>query len=211
MKSRGMLAWSVIVLLVLGVGEGCRRKTQEGAATMGTTATGETTGAVPPAAPPAATPAPTAAVPTDAQIAQIVLVANSADSASGVMAERKATAPDVKAFGRRMVTDHSALNKKATALAKKLNLTPAPSDMSTDLQKKATDTMRDLEGKTGKDFDKAYIDSQVTYHQDLLNALDQQLIPNAQNPELKQLLQTARAGVQQHLNLAKQIQAKPTA
>ncbi|HET9982083.1 MAG TPA: DUF4142 domain-containing protein [Longimicrobiales bacterium] len=211
MKSRGMLAWSVTVLLVLGVGAGCKQKTQEGAANMGTTATGDTTGAMAPTAPPAATPAPAAPTLTDAQIADVVLVVNSADSAHSVLARQKATAPDVKAFARRMVTDHTALNQKTTALAKKLNLTPAPSDMSTDIQKKATDTMQDLQGKTGADFDKAYIDSEVDFHQNALNALDQQLIPNAQNPELKQLLQTTRAGVQKHLDLAKQIQSKPSA
>ncbi|MBX6362376.1 MAG: DUF4142 domain-containing protein [Gemmatimonadetes bacterium] len=208
MEKRGLLTWSVTVVLMLGVVAGCRRQSEEGAAAMGTPAAGDTTGAMAPTAPPAATPAPMAPALTDAQIAQIALAANSADSASGVLAEGKAVAADVKAFARRMVTDHSSLNKQATDLAKRLNLTPAPSDASTDLQNKAADALKDLRGKTGKDFDKAYIDHEVAFHQEVLNALDQQLIPNAQNAELKQLLQTARMGVQQHLDMAKQLQSK---
>lgn len=211
MKSRRMLALSVTVLLVLGVAAGCKKKTQEGAANMGTTATGETTGALPPAAPPAATPAPAAPTLTDAQILKVIMVENSADSTHGSQAIRKATAPDVKAFGRKTVADHTALNKKATALAKKLNLTPAPSDLSTDLQKKANDTTQDLQGKSGADFDKAYVDEEVPYHETLVNVVEQQLIPNAQNPELKQLLEEERAGAQQHLDILKKIQSKPSA
>lgn len=208
MEKRGLLTWSVAVVLMLGVVAGCRRQSEEGAANMGTPGAADTTGGMAPTAPPAATPAPTAPTLTDAQIAQIALAANSADSASGMLARGKAVAADVKEFARRMVTDHSSLNKQATDLAKRLNLMPAPSDASTDLQNKAASALKELEGKTGKDFDKAYIDHEVAFHQEVLNALDQQLIPNAQNAELKQLLQTARMGVQQHLDMAKQLQSK---
>ena len=56
----------------------------------------------------------------------------------------------------------------------------------------------DLAAK-GEAFDRAYIAHEVDMHQNLLNALDQTLIPNAQNAELKTLLQGGRAKVQAHL------------
>lgn len=173
------------------------------------------------AVPPAATPVPAesaagqpgmapgtaaSAALSDPQIAQIALSANSGDSARGVIAQQKATDAQVKAFGKMMVTDHSALNKQATALAKKLNVTPEQSPADADLVSKVTSMNGELQGKTGKDFDKTYIDQEVQIHQLVLDDLDKNLIPAAQNAELKQLLQTARAGVQAHLQKAQQLQ-----
>lgn len=198
------LAVSALTVLVLG---GCQSK-QNAEGTTGNAAV-----------PPAATPAPaesTSRQPgatasttlADPQIAQIALSANSGDSARGKIAEQKATNPEVKAFGKMMVTDHSALNKKAVELAKKLNVTPQQSAADSDLVSKVTSMNNDLQGKTGKDFDKTYIDQEVQIHQLVLDDLDKNLIPAAQNPELKQLLQTARGGVQAHLQRAKELQRK---
>ena len=54
----------------------------------------------------------------------------------------------------------------------------------------------------------ADIDNEVAVHQTVLDALDTQLIPNAQNPQLKQLLTETRPVIAQHLDHAKLIQTK---
>src|SRR5690242_14102473 len=63
-------------------------------------------------------------MPTDPQIAAIVVTANQVDIDAGKLAEHKAHAADVKAFAKRMVTDHTGVNKAAVGLAQKLHLTP---------------------------------------------------------------------------------------
>ncbi len=178
------------------------------------TAASDTAMASPAAAPaPAAESSPAAGAATspalaDPQIAMIALSANSGDSARGALAQQKATDAQVKAFGKMMVTDHGGLNKQAVALAKKLNVTPQPSAADSDLVSKVQSMTSELQGKTGKDFDKTYIDQEVQIHQLVLDDLDKTLIPGAQNAELKSLLQTARAGVQAHLQKAQALQAK---
>jgi len=149
-----------------------------------------------------------AAAVSDPQIAQIALSASSGDSARGKLAETKATNAQVKSFAKEMVTDHTMLNKKAVELAQKLNVTPAESPADSDLVKKVGDMTNDLQGKTGKDFDKAYMDQEVQIHQLVLDDLDRNLIPGAQNAELKSLLQTARGVVDGHLKRAQAIDAK---
>ena len=57
-------------------------------------------------------------------------------------------------------------------------------------------------------FDKAYIDREVDYHAQVIDAIDKTLIPNAQNTELKDLLVKYRPAFVGHLEHAKQIQAK---
>jgi putative membrane protein len=150
--------------------------------------------------------APAAPALNDAQIAHAAVTANSIDSATGVLAKGKGTAKAVKDFAQTMITDHTAVNKQATALAKKLNVTPEDNDVSRQLKTNADQATSSLQGKSGADFDKAYIDNEVTYHQGVLDALDKTLIPGAQNAELKSLLETVRPNVASHLARAKNIQ-----
>ena len=60
----------------------------------------------------------------------------------------------------------------------------------------------------GAEFDRAYIDHEVTYHQTVIDALDKTLVPNAKNEELKALLIKVRPAFVAHLEHAKSIQAK---
>ena len=155
-------------------------------------------------------PAPAAAAPAapnDAQIAHIAVTANSIDSAHGAMARQKASAKAVKDFATSMVNDHGAVNKQAAALVKKLNVTPEDNETSRNLRSTADASAASMQGKSGADFDKAYIDDEVTYHQAVLDALDKTLIPNAQNAELKALLEKVRPNVAAHLERAKGIQS----
>ena len=75
------------------------------------------------------------------------------------------------------------------------------------LRKSDADADRDaLKGKKGADFDRAYVDDEVKAHQQVLDTIDNQLLPNAQNPELKQLITSVRPVIAQHLDHAKQLQ-----
>lgn len=155
---------------------------------------------------PAATPAP----PTlgDPEIAHIATTANTLDIEGGELAKSKAQNAEVKQFAQRMVTEHTASNEEATALAQKLALTPADNATSQQMKSEHETAKATLQTATGAAFDKAYIDHEVSMHQNVLNALDTQLIPAAQNAELKALLEKARAMVSSHLEAAKALQAK---
>jgi putative membrane protein len=146
------------------------------------------------------------AAPTDAQIAGIVVEANTVDINAGKLAEKRASNKDVKAFAKQMVTDHTGVNKQATALVKKLHVTPQDSDVSKSLKKGGDDNIAKLQNLKGSDFDKAYVDNEVTYHQSVLDAVDKTLIPAAKNAELKDLLVKVRPAFVAHLDHAKQIQ-----
>jgi putative membrane protein len=158
-----------------------------------------------------ATAAPAAssqgAAPNDAQIAGIVVAANNIDIQAGKMAESKAHDKEVKAFARQMVTDHTGVNRQASALAKKLKLKPEDSDTSKSLKDDAKSEMDKLKGLKGADFDKAYVDNEVTYHQAVLDTIDKTLIPNAKNAELKALVEKVRPAIEAHLQHAKQVQS----
>ena len=147
-----------------------------------------------------------ASAPNDAQIAGIVVTANTVDIDAGKLAQKMSKNKEVKAFAQQMVTDHTGVNKQATALVKKLKVTPEDSDTSKSLKEGGDANIAKLKGLKGKEFDKAYIDNEVTYHQAVLDAVDKTLIPNAKNAELKDTLVKVRPAFVDHLEHAKMIQ-----
>jgi putative membrane protein len=101
------------------------------------------------------------------------------DIDAGKLAESKSTNADVKAFGQRMVTDHSGVNKSATELVTKLKVTPQDNPTSQALKKGGEENLAKLKGLSGAAFDKAYVDHEVAYHEQVLDAVDKTLIPSA--------------------------------
>ena len=149
-----------------------------------------------------------AQAPNDAQIAHIVVTANQVDIDAGKVAESRAKSREVKDFGKQMVTDHSAVNKQAVALAGKLKVKPEDNATSKSLKSGGEANVKKLKTLKGDAFDKAYVDHEVVYHQAVLDAIDKTLIPSAKNAELKDLIVKVRPAFVGHLEHAKMIQAK---
>ena len=144
---------------------------------------------------------------TDAQIAHIVVTANQVDIDAGKLAAAQGTNPEVKKFGEQMAADHAGVNKSATELVTKLKVTPEENATSRALKAGGEKTVAHLKGLKGAAFDKAYIDNEVAYHQQVLDAVDKTLIPGASNAELKALLVKVRPAFVAHLEHAKKIQS----
>lgn len=143
----------------------------------------------------------------DAQIAHIVVTANQVDIDAGKLAAAMGANPEVKKFGQLMVTDHTGVNKQAADLAAKLKVTPADNPTSRSLKSGGDKNVAKLKGLKGAEFDKAYIDNEVAYHQAVLDAIDKTLIPGASNAELKALLVKVRPAFVAHLDHAKKVQS----
>ena len=144
--------------------------------------------------------------PSDPQIAGIVVTANAIDVDAGKLAKSRTKNKEVAQFAQQMITDHTAVNQQAGALAKKLGVKPEDSDTSKALKAGAADNIKNLKGLKGAAFDKAYVDHEVAYHQAVLDAIDQTLIPSAQNAELKGLIVKVRPAIAAHLEHAKMVQ-----
>jgi putative membrane protein len=143
---------------------------------------------------------------SDAQIASIVVTANQVDIDAGQLASARASNNDVKSFGQTMVSDHTGVNKSAVELATRLKVTPEDNPTSQSLKAGGDANIAALRKLSGAAFDKAYIDHEVAYHQQVLDALDKTLIPNAKNAELKALLVKVQPAFAAHLAHAKQLQ-----
>lgn len=151
--------------------------------------------------------APSAQTVTDPQIAAIVVTANQVDIDAGALAASRASNPDVRKFAQTMVTDHSGVNRQASELVAKLKVTPEENAVSKSLKAGGDKNLAQLGSLSGAAFGKAYIAQEVAYHEQVLAALDNTLVPGARNAELKALLVKVRPAFVAHLEHAKHVQS----
>ena len=145
--------------------------------------------------------------PTDPQIAHIAYTAGVIDIEAAKLALSKTKTADVRGFAESMLSDHEAVNKQALDLVKKLKVTPEDNDTSKALSKQAAEKLAELGKLKGAEYDKAYVANEVAYHKTVNTALESQLIPSAQNAELKGLLQTGLKIFQGHQQHAEHVAA----
>jgi putative membrane protein len=110
--------------------------------------------------------------------------------AMGRLAEQKGQSEDVKSFGKRMVTDHSKANDELKKIAIEKNV-----------------KLPEKEPKVSWSSDKAYMDARVKDHEKDL-AEFQEEAKNGSDPDVKRFAEDTAKVVQEHLDLAKQIQSK---
>lgn len=144
----------------------------------------------------------------DTEIASVAVVANQIDIDYAKVALKRSKNKDILDFANRMIEDHNAVIQQAVALVEKLGVNPKDNAVSQSLLKQSKKTINTLKEVSKKDFDKAYIDNEVSYHKAVIDAVNDLLIPEANNTELKGLLEAVVPALEAHLEHAKMTQAK---
>jgi putative membrane protein len=141
---------------------------------------------------------------TDANIVALLDEANMADSAAGALAATKATNKVVKDFARLMMSEHHGLRVQGRQLAQRLKVTPEPPANDPVKPLAETETQALESTPKGPKFDRVYIDQEIAVHKAVLdlveNAHDQ-----ADNEQLKSLIEQAKPVIQKHLDQAEKI------
>jgi len=172
------------------------RSAGQGVADAGAAAAGAVSGAASTAAE-AARKAATERL-SDAQIAAVAVAANKVEIDAAQAARKKAKNAQVKRFASDMIRDHTAADQQATALVKRLGLTPEGNETSRSLAQRAEGDLANLQPLKGKDFEKAYAEHELAFHRQVLATFDERLISDAQNADLKSLLESLRSVVAEH-------------
>ena len=126
--------------------------------------------------------------------------------ALGELAAQKGTHAEVKRFGELMVREHRAAGLELKQIHSQLAAnTAAPNARATDTDARDDhkDAIEDLQGLTGRDFDRKYMDLMVEHHEDAVSDLERK----AENgsTEVRQWAAKTLPKVQQHLAQAKTI------
>ena len=141
----------------------------------------------------------------DAAIAHIAVTANQLDVTAGEQALEKTSNAEVRRFAETMIRDHNGVIQQAAALANRLGVSPRTNATSEALSSGAAEARARLGGLRGAAFDRAYMQNEVAYHEAVINAVEQTLIPNTRNGELKALLQNVLPALRAHLEHARDL------
>jgi putative membrane protein len=125
-----------------------------------------------------------------------------AEVAMGQVALTNGFSQRVKDFGSMMVKDHSEAGEKLKKLASSKNIT-LPAVLSDKEQKHVAD----LQKKTGKDFDKAYMNMMLDDHKDDIKEFQKEST-NGKDADLKSFAMTTLPILQKHLDSARAITGK---
>jgi putative membrane protein len=120
----------------------------------------------------------------------------------GRLAATKAQSAEVKAFGQRMVRDHSKANSELMLLAKRKGVT-LPSGLNEE-QKAMKEKLSNL---SGADFDREYMSMMVDDHDKDVKAFEDKA-GNAADPDLKHFVVKTLPTLKMHQSMANKIKAK---
>ncbi|MGH7631054.1 MAG: DUF4142 domain-containing protein [Gemmatimonadales bacterium] len=201
------MKWMLLPATVLIVLAGCSPASDRGDTAAGGTAGSETgmastdTGVAGTGSVGGTTPAVTA----DASgVLSQVAFANQTEIRQGEAAAKKATTPTVKEFATRIAQDHKANTKQLRQVAARIGVTVGDSGAQATTESQSA-TMGELAGKTGKDFDRAFIDAQIKAHEQTIDKIRNQLLPASDQPEVREYLEQTAAAMEGHLASAKQL------
>lgn len=146
----------------------------------------------------------------DPTIVAIFDAANTFDVETSQLALKTSRNKAVRDLAQQFMNDHKAVRQQGRDLAKKLSVTPtAPKPFG--LAEAHTKAMKDLQSKSGAEFDQAYITHEVNFHQAVLDAVTGTLLPAIKNAELKAFVEKVGPAFGGHLEAAKQLQKRLTA
>ncbi len=120
----------------------------------------------------------------------------------GQLAAQKASSPEVKQFGQRMVDDHSKANDQLKQVASQKGVTVPDKLTAKDAATKAK-----LEKLSGEAFDRAYMKDMVSDHTKDVSEF-QDASQTARDPDVKDFVSKTLPTLQEHLNQAQSIAPK---
>jgi putative membrane protein len=141
---------------------------------------------------------------TPAAILSQLNVANTTEIRLAGLAAKQAASRPVKQLARKLVADHRRNREQLQALAQKLNLnlTSAPGGQTAVAD--STALPADLQGKSGAEFDKAFVRHEIEEHQANIEKIRSRMIPAAQNEQVRAYLQKTVTDLEGHLAALKQ-------
>ena len=141
----------------------------------------------------------------DAQIAYAYFALNTADVELGELASRKTTEKVFLAYADRIVKEHKALDEKLLIPVKRQNLIPAESNVSKSIKEEKDKNIKRLSLLNGRQFEKEFLNFEIAFHQKALDIVQNILLKDATNEEIKSEIRRSKIILSGHLEGAKSI------
>ncbi|MFD1158253.1 DUF4142 domain-containing protein [Roseovarius aestuarii] len=126
---------------------------------------------------------------SDTEIAHVAYVADTIDIRYAHLALAISTTPEIHEFAKTMIRDHEAVNAAALELLAKLGAEAQDNFLSQKLASDSEEIINRLSQLRGAEFDRAYAENELGYHQAVNNLVETAFIPNIDHPEVKALFE----------------------
>ena len=126
---------------------------------------------------------------SDTEMAHVAYVADNIDIRYAHLALALSDTPEVREFARTMISDHEAVNTAALELLDKLGAQAEDNFLSQKLNADAEGIVDRLSQLRGAEFDRAYAENELAYHQAVNDLVENTFIPNIDHPEVKALFE----------------------
>lgn len=138
----------------------------------------------------------------DATIVAIFDNANTADIETGKLAAQRGHSNEVRQFGAMLARDHQMVRQQGRDLAKKLGVTPTPPSGDQSARDHAA-AMQRLSSLRGPEFDRAFLQQEVVFHETVIAAIENTLLPAITNEELRAFVVKVAPAFKAHLDMAR--------
>lgn len=132
--------------------------------------------------------------------------ANTTEIQLSTLASQKASSASVRQIARKLAADHTKNRQQVRALAQKLNVNLTSSQGGGVPAADSAAIPADLQGKSGREFDKAFVQHEIDDHQSNIEKIESQILPSLQNEQIKAYLQKTVTEMQGHLSSLHQVQ-----
>jgi putative membrane protein len=145
----------------------------------------------------------------DSTIAGTLTAANNAEIKLAQYANGRTKNDDVKTYAQRVITDDQGINKNLDDLLGRIDIKAKDtSDWAKMYTNDADTTLAKWKDMSDAEFDRAYIDHEVSFHQKFVDTFDRDLMPNVKNDEFKTMVMAVRPTYVAHLDQAKRLQSR---
>ncbi|MDR5741253.1 MULTISPECIES: DUF4142 domain-containing protein [unclassified Caballeronia] len=142
---------------------------------------------------------------TDAQMAGVFIVANQVEMAVGQLALRRTQSLSIQNYARRMIAEHDGMNRQMAAMLDRLGERAQSSAMSESMARQLRDDLAALDDVQSRDFDLAYLEHEIGWHQRSIAAFDG-FIRTTTSADVKALLAASRPACILHLDQARRLE-----
>lgn len=145
---------------------------------------------------------------TDADVLAVMRAVNDAEIDAAEVAKKKASNAEVKQLAAMLVTHHRDAKAKEQKISQSTKLDVKDNDLSKRMKDDSKNDLEGLKAKTGKGFDMAFVDAQISAHKQALHTIDDSLMPAATNADVKKELADFRKVVDSHLTQAEGVKKR---
>ena len=143
---------------------------------------------------------------TPAAILSQMNVSNTTEIQLATLASKKAASPAVKQVARKLAADHTKNREQVRALAQKVDVTLTSAQGGSVSAADSAAMPPDLQGKSGADFDRAFVQHEIEDHRSNIQKIETQMLPSTQDAQVKSYLQKTVTEMQAHLASLEQVQ-----